>query len=82
MGRRGKGTRYSGDPWRRLAAAVILRAVHDAEAGNGEAAEARAWLRSGECAAMLDALDIDVGRAGAWVRSQGPVMQMELPGIW
>jgi hypothetical protein len=70
------------DPWRRLAAAIVLQAARDATNGNGHAAEARVWLRSPQCADLLDALDVDRGKAARWLQSQEPLVQASLPGIW
>jgi hypothetical protein len=71
-----------GDPWRRLAAAILLQAARDAVNGNGHAAEARTWLRSRQCADLLDALDVDRGRAVKWLLSQDPLDQLQLPGFF
>jgi hypothetical protein len=58
------------------------QAARDAVNGNGHAAEARTWLRSRQCADLLDALDVDRGRAVKWVLSQDPLDQLQLPGFF
>lgn len=80
MRKRGKPTaRFNYHPHRRLAAAIILRAIRDARSGNGHAAEARRWLASDPLAAdLLDALDIRRERVTAWVEGLGPVLQPAL----
>ena len=63
--------------YRRLAAAIIRRAVLDARSGNGRAASARRWLVSSPwCTDLLDALDIDRGAALAWVRELPNLVQL------
>jgi hypothetical protein len=66
--------------WRRLAAAIVKRAVLDARSGNGAAAEARRWLASDPRAGcLLDAMDISQERVTAWVSELPPVAQSALP---
>ena len=65
--------------YRRLACAIIERAVRDAKSGNAAlAVESRAWLES-EAADLLDALDLDAGRVAGWVAGLTPVAQLALP---
>jgi hypothetical protein len=45
-------------PERRLAAAILKRAVLDARAGNGQAAVARRWLLGDEARILWDGLGI------------------------
>ena len=54
------------EPWRRLAAAVLLQAARDAVAesgterkASGVSTEAQEWLRSPEAQALAAALDLD-----------------------
>jgi hypothetical protein len=66
--------------WRRLAAAIIARAVKDARSGNGYAAEARSWLLSSPLAAyLLDVVEVDRGRVYRWVCELEPLYQPALP---
>lgn len=53
---------------RRLAAAIVLRAVRDAQktTNPNRAAGARRWLKE-ESAALADALDIPPEHVAAWV---------------
>jgi hypothetical protein len=68
-------------PERRLAAAIVARAVRDARDGNGQAAEARRWLRSEYARNLLDGLDIHPDRASRWLSNLDPAMQRMLPGL-
>jgi hypothetical protein len=66
-------------PERRLAAAVLERAVRDAQAGD---ALARRWLeRSPEAGALLDVLGLHRDRARAFVDRLDPPPQAALPGL-
>jgi hypothetical protein len=68
------------DPHRRLAAAIVLRAVRDARSSNGYAAEARRWLLSDPLAAdLLDYLDLGQSKLTAWVEGLEPLRQPALP---
>lgn len=54
--------------YRRLAAAIVRRAVLDAQSANGQAAAARCWLLTSPwCGDLLDYLSLDRRRALAWV---------------
>ena len=60
------------DPWRRLAAGIILQAIQDANGKApmlepGDEEEAQDWLRSPEAAALAAALDLDLLLAD-WLR--------------
>ncbi len=68
-------------PERRLAAAILKRAVKDARDGNGHSAEARRWLQSERAGVMMDALGIHSDRAAAFIDELEPVNQGLLPGI-
>ena len=64
--------------WRRLACAIVERAVRDAKSADaGRATEARAWLAS-EALDFLDALDIPAERVARWVAELAPVAQLAL----
>ena len=63
--------------YRRLAAAVIRRAVLDAKRQDERAIEARAWL-AGDAGDFLDALDILPERVARWVRELTPPAQLSL----
>jgi len=52
--------------FRRLAAAVLLRAARDARDGNGHAADARSWLAD-DGADLADQLGLPPERVTAWV---------------
>ena len=65
--------------YRRLACAILRRAVFDARSGNGHASEARHWLRFHPWAGdLLDALDLDRERVTAWVGDLEPLQQLSL----
>lgn len=69
--------------WRRLAAAVLRRAVLDARSDNGTAAEARRWLPGDPfCLYLLDAVDLDRQTVAAWVSELPELAQPALPFIW
>jgi hypothetical protein len=66
--------------WRRLAAAIIARAVKDAQLGNGYSAEARSWLLSSPLAAyLLDIVEVNRDMVHQWVRELEPLHQPALP---
>ena len=66
--------------YRRLAAAIIARAVKDAQSGNGHSAEARSWLLASPLAAyLLDVVEVDPGVVRQWVRELDPLHQPALP---
>ena len=66
-------------PERRIAAAVLERAVRDAVAGD---AIARRWLeRSPEADALLAGLGLHQDRARTWIGRLDPPPQAALPGI-
>ena len=65
---------------RRLAAAVVLRAVRDARDGNGYSAEARHWLAGDGCD-LASQLDIAPERVTAWVDALPMLVQETLPGL-
>ena len=68
-------TRYH---WRRLACAIIARAVRDAKSANAALAfEARLWLAS-EAGDILDALGIPPSRVARWVAGLEPLLQLSL----
>ena len=70
---------YDDQACRRLAAAIVKRAVLDAENGNGYSAGARLWLRSSDwCAYLLDGLDLKHKLVMAWVNELGPIPQAAL----
>ena len=65
--------------YRRLAAAILKRAVLDAQSSNGRAAAARRWLLSDPWAGdLLDNLGLDRQRALAWVGNLPEVAQLAL----
>jgi hypothetical protein len=47
------------DGWRRLACAILLRAVRDAADGNGHSWEARQWLGGPAARELVSLLDLD-----------------------
>ena len=66
-------------PERRLAAAVLARAVRDAEAGD---VLARRWLEgSPEAGLLLGAVGLEQDRARAYVERLDPAPQGALPGL-
>jgi hypothetical protein len=66
-------------PERRIAAAVLERAVRDAQAGDPLA---RRWLeRSPEAGALLDAVGLHRDRARRWIEELDPPPQAALPGL-
>jgi hypothetical protein len=65
--------------YRRLAAAILARAVLDARNGNGHAAEARLWLVCDPLAGFLfDGLGYDRGKVRRWVQNLEPIQQPAL----
>ena len=68
------------DGYERLAAAILLRAWRDAQAGNGHADDARRFLASEWCAFLADALDIEPGALRRMVADlpEPPIHQLEL----
>jgi hypothetical protein len=65
--------------YRRLACAILARAVLDAQSGNGHAAEARLWLEHGPLADfLLDGLGYDREKVRQWVQGLEPVEQPAL----
>jgi hypothetical protein len=69
-------------PERRLAAAILARAVRDVRDGNGHSVEARRWLRSDYARNLFDALGIHPGVANEWIETQAAPAQIGLPGIF
>ena len=64
--------------WRRLACAIIRRAVKDAKSADASRAiEARSWLATEACD-LLDYLDVDAGRVSDWVAGLPGVAQLAL----
>jgi hypothetical protein len=56
--------------WKRLAAAVLARAVRDARRSNRHSAEARAWLARDPLAGdLLNYVGFDQEQARQWVTS-------------
>ncbi len=67
-------------PERRLAVAILARAVRDAEAGD---ALTRQWLERSPLAwALLEGLGLHRDRAQRWLEALDPAAQDALPGIW
>jgi len=66
--------------YRRLACAILARAVRDAQGGNGHSAEARRWL-AGEGAILAERLDIPPERITRWAGGLEPLAQPVLPGL-
>jgi hypothetical protein len=65
--------------YRRLACAIVARAVRDAQAGNGSSAEARRWLVADPLAGFLfDSLGYDRQRVRRWVLELEPLEQPAL----
>ena len=65
--------------YRRLAAAILRRAVLDAQSSNGRAAAARRWLLSEPWAGdLLDSLGLDKRRVLVWVGELPEVAQPAL----
>lgn len=65
--------------YRRLACAILARAVFDARSGNGSSAEARLWLMCDPLAGfLLDSLGYDRQRVRRWVEGLEPVAQPAL----
>ena len=71
------------DPWRALSCAILLRAYHDAQAGDPlDGAEARRWLAGNGGRGLVAALDLDpagLDRALACL-PRPAAEQMALPG--
>jgi hypothetical protein len=69
---------------RRLAFAILLRAVKDAQASDPVLAdEARCWLTSSQmCINLLEMLEIDVGLMRRWINSLEPLRQPALFRNW
>ena len=64
--------------YRRLACAIVERAVRDAKSANPAlAVEARSWLAS-DAVDILDALNILPSRVRRWVGGLEPVAQLSL----
>jgi hypothetical protein len=60
--------------YRRLACAILARAVFDARSGNGSSAEARSWLMYDPLAGfLLDSLGYDRGKVRWWVQGLDPL---------
>jgi len=56
------------NPWRRLIAAIIYRAVLDARSDNEHAPEARVWLLTSSMAKQwIEELDLDLMRIRVWI---------------
>ena len=56
------------NPWRRLIAAIVWRAVLDARSDNEHAPEARLWLLTNPIAKQwIEELDLDLMRIRVWV---------------
>jgi hypothetical protein len=63
--------------YRRLAVAILRRAVLDAQSSNGRAAAARRWLLSDPWAGdLLEGLGLDKRRVLAWVGELEPLQQL------
>jgi hypothetical protein len=63
--------------YRQLAAAILKRAVLDAQSTNGRAASARCWLETSEwCAYLVEALELDVRKMRRWVGELEPDKQL------
>jgi hypothetical protein len=61
--------------WRRLAAAVLLRAAQDAQGDDPtQVAPARAWLQ-GQGAELARALDLEPSRVRGWLAELSPELQ-------
>ncbi len=75
-----------GDPtcagWRRLAAAVLLRALEDARDGNGHSAEARAFLQSAQAGDLVLALDLEPADLERVIGGLPEPIQPALPGMF
>jgi hypothetical protein len=64
------------DPYRRFAAAILLRATRDTESNDpAVAAPARRWL-AGDGAVLAELLDIPPERMAGWLERQ-PVLECE-----
>jgi hypothetical protein len=75
-GPRSEDTQWAGDPWCRLAAAVVARAGKDITNCNGHReALARAWPMSRDCEPYLEMLGISSGSMGQWIGNLEPVTQ-------
>jgi hypothetical protein len=60
--------------YRRLACAILVRAVLDARSGNGSSAEARAWLEHDPLAGdLLDGLGLNRHCVRRWVQGLDPL---------
>lgn len=65
--------------YRRLAAAILARALLDARSGNGHSAEARAWLERDPLAGdLLAGLGYDREKVCRWVQRLEPLEQPAL----
>ena len=70
------------DAWRRLACAILKRAVLDARSKNGVASEARRWLEGDPLAGfLLDSIDLDRRVVVAWLAglpalAQAPLLEV------
>jgi len=62
-----KRSRQPEDPYLALATGVLVGAVNDVARSNKRAPEARRWLASDDCAAYLEALDINSGIVQRWL---------------
>jgi hypothetical protein len=66
--------------WRRLAAAILVRAAKDAQSRDGYAAEARYWLLSSPWAIyLMDMMELDRSLVRRWVLDLKPLRQPALP---
>lgn len=68
--------------WRRLGAAILVRAFEDARAGDGDSAEARAFLQTAEAADLVLALDLEPAGLERVIGGLPELRQPALPGIW
>jgi hypothetical protein len=66
---------------RRLAAAILKRAVLDARSSNGRAAHARRWLVGDDAGLLFDALGLHPDRVAGWLEELAPAAQDVLPGM-
>jgi len=65
--------------YKRLACAILARAVRDAKSGNGHSTEARRWLAGDPWAGdLFDYLDIPPERVARWAVGLEPLAQLAL----
>jgi hypothetical protein len=61
------------DPWRALAAGIVLQALADARRPGEFCAEARAWLQAADTEDLVAALDVDPSRLAAFLAGLDPL---------